>query len=87
MSWNSIYKDFNTFKKMISCTHLPFKDWFYDNEIMRKRLMDDVCKYWHIIKPFIEKEFGAMDHPKTLYIYNETADYTNGLLSTNTEND
>lgn len=70
MHWDAIYKDFNHFKIMIKCTHLPFQDWLYNNEQMRKKLMDDVCKYWHILQPFIEEKFGPMDHPKTLYIYN-----------------
>lgn len=86
MSWTDIYQDFDLFKKMIGCTHLPFKNWLYHDEKMRKKLMDDVCKYWHILKPFIEEKFGSMDHPKTLYIYNDN-DKTNGLLSTNSEND
>lgn len=85
-TWYSIYNDFTMFKTMIKCTHLPFMDWFYEDDTMKKKLMDDVCKFWYVIKPFIEEKFGDMDHPKTLYIYNEE-DTINGLSATDKEND
>ncbi len=69
MSWNNIWENIDMFKEMIQCTHLPFKDWMFYDKKRRKRMMDEICKCWEVIKLDIEKEFGTMDHPKSLYIY------------------
>lgn len=71
MDWDTIYNDYDCFKRLISCSPLPFKDWLFHDKEMRTKLLIDVFKLWKVIKPLVEKEFGPLDDPQTFYIYKE----------------
>lgn len=71
MEWAEIYGNSEKFKEVLSYTHLPYREWLYNDICMRKKLMDDLCKYWDVYKDIIENSVGTLDHPKTLYIYNK----------------
>ena len=61
-----VWNDKDKFKKIMQLTSVPYQDFMFDNDELKKRCWLDLIKQWEIVKKYSKIKYEG--HPKDLSI-------------------
>ena len=67
MNWEEIYENYDLFEKALSWSCIPVNHLLWKDEEMRSRMWIDYCHQYKLAKRHIDKLYGDIGHPSTLY--------------------